>query len=85
MVAAGARGGDVGAVGDQGGTTIARGLRNSTPADLDRVFETARRHGKAVEINSSPERMDLPDVHAAAMSAANTAMAAAIGRLFKRV
>jgi DNA polymerase (family 10) len=40
------------------------GTREPYDVDLDRVFETARRHGKAVEINSSPERMDLPDVHA---------------------
>jgi DNA polymerase (family 10) len=40
------------------------GTREPYDVDLDRVFETARRHGKAVEINSSPERMDLADVHA---------------------
>jgi DNA polymerase (family 10) len=32
--------------------------------DLDRVLETARRHGKAVEINAYPQRLDLNDVHA---------------------
>jgi len=40
------------------------GTREPYDVDLDLVFETARRHGKAVEINSSPERMDLGDAHA---------------------
>jgi DNA polymerase (family 10) len=32
--------------------------------DLEAVFATARRHGKALEINCYPERLDLNDVHA---------------------
>jgi DNA polymerase (family 10) len=40
------------------------GTREPYDVDLDAVFATAKRHGKAVEINCSPERLDLPDVHA---------------------
>ena len=40
------------------------GSREPYDVDLDAVFEAALRHGKAVEINSSPERLDLADVHA---------------------
>jgi len=40
------------------------GSREPYDVDLDAVFEAARRHGKAVEINSSPERLDLADTHA---------------------
>jgi DNA polymerase (family 10) len=40
------------------------GTRDPYDVDLDAVFAAARRHGKAVEINSSPERLDLPDTHA---------------------
>ena len=32
--------------------------------DLESVFAAARAHGKAVEINSSPERLDLSETHA---------------------
>ena len=32
--------------------------------DLEAVFEAAARHGKAVEINASPDRLDLGDTHA---------------------
>jgi DNA polymerase (family 10) len=38
--------------------------REPYDVDLEAVFAAARAHGKAVEINSSPERMDLSDVHA---------------------
>ncbi len=38
--------------------------REPYDVDLEAVFAAARTHGKAVEINSSPERMDLSDVHA---------------------
>lgn len=31
---------------------------------MERVLQTAKRHGKAVEINSSWQRLDLNDVHA---------------------
>jgi DNA polymerase (family X) len=38
--------------------------REPYDVDLEAIFAAARAHGKAVEINSSPERMDLSDVHA---------------------
>jgi len=38
--------------------------REPYDVDLEAVFAAAQAHGKAVEINSSPERMDLSDVHA---------------------
>ena len=40
------------------------GSREPYDVDLDAVFQAARRHGKAVEINSSPDRLDLADTHA---------------------
>jgi len=40
------------------------GSRDPYDVDLEAVFAAARAHGKAVEINSSPERMDLSDVNA---------------------
>ena len=40
------------------------GLREPYDVDLEQVFAAARRHGKAVEINCYPERLDLNDVHA---------------------
>jgi DNA polymerase (family 10) len=40
------------------------GEREPYDADLDQVFRVAKRHGKAVEINSHPARLDLDDVHA---------------------
>jgi DNA polymerase (family 10) len=40
------------------------GERAPYDVDLDRVFQTAKRLGKAVEINSYPTRLDLNDVHA---------------------
>ncbi len=40
------------------------GSRDPYEVDLDAVFAAARAHGKAVEINASPERLDLNDVHA---------------------
>jgi DNA polymerase (family 10) len=40
------------------------GEREPYDVDLDEVFRTARRHGKVVEINAYPERLDLSDVHA---------------------
>jgi len=40
------------------------GSREPYDVDLEAVFAAARRHGKAVEINSSPERLDLADTHA---------------------
>jgi DNA polymerase (family 10) len=40
------------------------GEREPYSLDLEEVLRTARRHAKAVEINGSPERLDLNDVHA---------------------
>jgi len=40
------------------------GERDAYDVDLEQVFATARRHGKAVEINGSPYRLDLNDLHA---------------------
>ena len=40
------------------------GTREPYDVDLEAVFTAAKQHGKAVEINSSPERLDLPDAHA---------------------
>ena len=31
---------------------------------MEAVFAAAQQHGKALEINASPERLDLADVHA---------------------
>jgi DNA polymerase (family 10) len=40
------------------------GAREPYAVDLEAVFATAQAHGKAVEINASPDRLDLADVHA---------------------
>ena len=40
------------------------GEREPYALDIDEVLRTARRHGKAVEINAYPDRLDLSDVHA---------------------
>ena len=40
------------------------GERGPYDVDLDQVFQAAKRHGKAVEINASPQRTDLNDVQA---------------------
>jgi len=40
------------------------GQRDPYEVDLEAVLEAARRTGTAVEINASPERLDLNDVHA---------------------
>jgi DNA polymerase (family 10) len=40
------------------------GERDPYDVDLEQVFGAARRHGKAVEINAHPARLDLNDVHA---------------------
>ncbi len=39
------------------------GERPPYDLDIDAVIETARRTGTALEINASPDRLDLPDVH----------------------
>jgi len=48
-----------------------RRLGQRPPLDIDweAVFEAARAHGKALEINSAPERLDLNEVHAARAAA----------------
>ena len=40
------------------------GERDPYAVDIEEVLRTARRHGKAVEINAYPDRLDLSDVHA---------------------
>ena len=40
------------------------GERDPYDVDLDEVLRTAKRHGKAVELNASPRRTDLNDVQA---------------------
>jgi len=40
------------------------GAREPYEVDMDAVLRTAKRHGKAVEINAHPERLDLCDRHA---------------------
>ncbi len=40
------------------------GERDPYDVDLEQVFAAAKRHGKAIEINASPQRLDLKDVHA---------------------
>ena len=40
------------------------GSREPYDVDLEAVFAAACEHGKAIEINSSPDRLDLADVHA---------------------
>ena len=40
------------------------GSRDPYDVDLEQVFAVARRHGKTVEINGSPWRLDLKDTHA---------------------
>ncbi len=40
------------------------GSRDPYDVDMEAVFVAARQHGKALEINASPERLDLADVHA---------------------
>ncbi|MBO8142195.1 MAG: DNA polymerase/3'-5' exonuclease PolX [Firmicutes bacterium] len=40
------------------------GRRDPYPVDMTRILEVAARTGTALEINGSPERLDLKDVHA---------------------
>ncbi len=40
------------------------GKREPYAVDIDEMLRAARRHGKAVEINCQPDRLDLDDVHA---------------------
>ncbi len=39
------------------------GSRDSIALDLDRVFESCHENRVCIEINSQPDRMDLPDIH----------------------
>ena len=40
------------------------GSRELYDVDMEAVFAAAKAHGKAIEINASPERLDMSDVHA---------------------
>jgi DNA polymerase (family 10) len=40
--------------------------REAYAVDLDQVFAAAKRHGKLLELNANPARLDLDDVHCAA-------------------
>ena len=40
------------------------GSREPNDVDMEAVVAAARAHGKAIEINASPERLDMSDVHA---------------------
>jgi DNA polymerase (family 10) len=40
------------------------GERDPYDVDLEAIFRTAKAHGKAVEINCYPQRLDLNDIHA---------------------
>jgi DNA polymerase (family 10) len=40
------------------------GSREPYDVDMEAVFAAAKTHGKAIEINASPERLDMHDVHA---------------------
>lgn len=40
------------------------GSRDPDDADMDAVLAAARQHGKAVEVDASPDRLDLDDAHA---------------------
>lgn len=45
------------------------GLRPPLDIDWEAVYETAQKHGKALELNSSPERLDLDEIRLARASA----------------
>jgi DNA polymerase (family X) len=40
------------------------GSREPYDVDMEAVFAAAKAHGKAIEINASPERLDMSDIHA---------------------
>jgi len=48
--------------------------RGGYDLDFDRIFEAARRHGVAMEINAQPERLDLRDSHARRAAEAGIAL-----------
>lgn len=39
------------------------GVRDAYAVDLERVLQAAKAHGKAIELNAHPSRLDLDDVH----------------------
>jgi DNA polymerase (family 10) len=39
------------------------GRREPTALDMDRVIEAAKEHGKVLEVNAYPDRLDLSDEH----------------------
>lgn len=45
------------------------GSREGVPFDIEQVAAAAKKHGVAMEINASPDRLDLNDVHARAAKA----------------
>ncbi|WP_309723362.1 PHP domain-containing protein [Armatimonas sp.] len=51
------------------------GQREGYPLDIDAVIAAAAKYGKALEINSSPERMDLCDEHVKKAKAAGVKIA----------
>lgn len=51
------------------------GQREGYPLDIDTVITTAAKYGKALEINASPERMDLCDEHVKKAKAAGVKIA----------
>ncbi len=56
-------------------TTRKVGRRPPVEADLDAVYAACARTGTALEINASPDRMDLPPEHIAAAKAAGVKFA----------
>jgi DNA polymerase (family 10) len=38
-------------------------VREPVKLDLDQIFEACAENGVDLEINASPERLDLPDIH----------------------
>ena len=45
------------------------GQRDPYEADMDAILRTAQKHGKMMELNAHPSRLDLNDVHCAAARA----------------
>ena len=45
------------------------GRRDPYAVDMDQVFQAAARHGKMLELNANPARLDLNDLHCAAAKA----------------
>jgi DNA polymerase (family 10) len=51
------------------------GSRDPIRFDVDRVFEACREHGVCLEINSYPDRLDLPDIFCKRAKEAGVTMA----------